>query len=186
MANDPTDDPDRPNLSTRLGDRLRETDATVALAESHTGGLLGARLTAAPGASDYFRGAVTVYDYDIERHLLGVPREELDDHGVVSAPVTRELARGARDVVDATWGVAGTGIAGPGGGTTDTPVGTVFVGVAHAAPWGSGDSFARARRYEFDGGRATVRAASVDQALTDLLEAIEDVAGSDKDRPETV
>jgi len=167
--------PDR--RSRRVGEALRATDATVAVAESATGGLVGAALTAVPGASDYFVGGIAAYAYDTKRRLLGVDRERLDRHGAVSAPVAREMARGARDVVDATWGVSTTGIAGPGGGTPDKPVGTVFVGIAHAAPWGSESSFARATRYEFDGDRAGVRFRTVEQALADLLTAIDEVDG---------
>ncbi|RKD95210.1 CinA family protein [Halopiger aswanensis] len=156
-----------------VGDALRETDGTLAVAESCTGGLIGATITAVPGASDYFDSGATTYAYDAKRRELGVSREALDEHGAVSAPVAREMARGVRDTADATWGVAATGVAGPSGGTEETPVGTVYVGIAYAGPWGSESSYATATRYEFDGDRAAVRAKTVEQALADLLEAIE-------------
>ena len=159
-------------LAARVGDALRERGATLGVAESCTGGLVGAAVTAVPGSSDYFECGVTAYAYGPKRRLLGVSREALDAHGAVSAPVAREMARGIRDRADVTWGLATTGVAGPGGGTEDDPVGTVYVGVAHAAPWGSGASTATASRYEFDGDRAAVRAKTVDRALTELLEAI--------------
>jgi nicotinamide-nucleotide amidase len=161
--------------SRRVGEALRERDATVAVAESCTGGLVGARLTAVPGASDYFEQGVVAYAYGAKEQRLGVSREALDEHGAVSAPVAREMARGIRDTADATWGVATTGVAGPTGGTAETPVGTVYVGVAYAAPWGSGESFATAERHQFDGDRTAVREATVDAALDALLDAIADV-----------
>ncbi|MFC6951544.1 nicotinamide-nucleotide amidohydrolase family protein [Halorubellus litoreus] len=158
--------------SQRVGTALRERDATVAVAESCTGGLVGARVTAVPGASDYFEQGVVAYAYGAKEQRLGVSREALDEHGAVSAPVAREMAQGVRDTADATWGVATTGVAGPSGGTPETPVGTVYVGVAYAAPWGSGESFATADRYQFDGDRTTVRERTVDAALDALLDAV--------------
>lgn len=157
----------------RVGAALREAGHTVALAESCTGGLIGARLTAIPGASDYVERGFVTYSYDSKRAALGVSREALDDHGAVSAPVACEMARGARDVADTTWGIGVTGVAGPSGGTAETPVGTVFVGIARAAPWGTGDSYAAVSRHEFDGDRETVRERTVDAALTALLDKLE-------------
>ncbi len=160
------------DLAARVGDALREAEATLGVAESCTGGLVGAAVTAVPGSSAYFECGLTTYAYGAKRRFLGVSRESLDDHGAVSAPVAREMARGVRDRAGVTWGLATTGVAGPGGGTESDPVGTVYVGVAHAAPWGSGASTATASRYEFDGDRATVRAKTVDRALADLLAAV--------------
>jgi nicotinamide-nucleotide amidase len=156
-------------VEARVGDALRETDATVATAESCTGGLVGARITEVPGASDYFEQGIVAYAYGAKEQRLGVNREVLDEHGAVSAPVARQMARGVRDTADATWGVATTGVAGPTGGTPETPVGTVYVAVAYAAPWGSQDSFASATRHEFDGDRTAVREQTVDAALDALL-----------------
>jgi nicotinamide-nucleotide amidase len=162
-----------PPVEERVGDRLREADATVAVAESCTGGLIGTLLTDVPGASDYFDRSLVTYAYDAKRELLAVPREDLDEHGAVSEPVARAMARGARDTADATWGVATTGVAGPGGGTEETPVGTAFVGVAYAAPWGTGESTTTVERYEFDGDRLAVRERVARRALADLADAVE-------------
>jgi nicotinamide-nucleotide amidase len=162
------DDP----VEARVGDALRARDATVATAESCTGGLIGARITAIPGASEYFEQGIVAYAYGAKEQRLGVSREALDEHGAVSAPVARQMAQGVRDTADATWGVATTGVAGPSGGTPETPVGSVYVAVAYAAPWGSEESFATTERHEFDGDRATVRDRTVDAALDALLEAV--------------
>ncbi|ADJ15903.1 CinA family protein [Halalkalicoccus jeotgali] len=159
-------------IETRVGEALREREATVATAESCTGGLICSLLTDVPGSSDYLDRGFVTYAYDAKREMLGVSREALDDHGAVSDPVAREMARGARDVADVTWGLATTGVAGPTGGSEENPVGTVYIGVAHAAPWGSGDSYASVSRYEFDGSRTEIKGEIARQALTELYEAV--------------
>lgn len=168
------DDIDR-ELPMRVGDALRDAEETLSVAESCTGGLIGAAITTIPGASDYFDAGLTTYAYDAKRRHLGVSREALDEYGAVSEPVAREMAQGVRDVTDVTWGVSATGVAGPTGGTKDDPVGAVYVGVSYAGPWGTNTSEATVSRYEFDGDRATVRAKTVERALEDLLEAIDRV-----------
>ncbi|MDG5761402.1 CinA family protein [Natronococcus sp. A-GB1] len=168
------DDIDR-ELPMDVADRMRDAGDSLAVAESCTGGLIGAAITAVPGASDYFDSGLTTYAYDAKRRHLGVSREALDEYGAVSEPVAREMAQGIRDVADTTWGVATTGVAGPTGGTEDDPVGTVYIGVSYAGPWGSQSSFTNVSRYVFDGDRATVRAKTVDRALEDLLAAVAEV-----------
>ena len=163
--------PPADRLSALLGDR----DETLATAESLTGGLVGSRVTDVPGASAYFDRGFVTYTYDAKRELLGVSRESLDAHGAVSEPVVREMAAGARDRADADWAVATTGIAGPAGGTDEKPVGLVHVGVAHAAPWGTGDSFVRTERVVLDGDRDAVKRGAAERALDALVRAIEDV-----------
>ncbi|QSW99530.1 CinA family protein [Haloterrigena alkaliphila] len=167
------DDIDR-DLPMDVADALRDREENLAVAESCTGGLIGAAITAVPGATDYFDSGLTTYAYDAKRRHLGVSREALDEHGAVSEPVAREMARGVRDAADVTWGISTTGVAGPTGGTEENPVGTVYIGVAYAGPWGSESSFASVSRYVFDGDRADVRAKTVDRALEDLLAAIEE------------
>jgi nicotinamide-nucleotide amidase len=162
-----------PSPQAAAGSLLTERAETLAVAESCTGGLIGSQITDVPGASDYFDRAVVSYSYDAKRDLLAVSREALDEHGAVSEPVARQMARGVRDTADTTWGVATTGVAGPTGGSTDTPVGTAFIAVAYAAPWGTNDSTVSVARYEFDGDRDAVKAAVADQALRDLVGAIE-------------
>jgi nicotinamide-nucleotide amidase len=100
---------------------------TISIAESCTGGMLGARLTAIPGSSDVFRGGVVAYDNEVKNKLLGVPGESLKADGAVSESVAREMAAGARRSTGSAIGIAITGIAGPGGGTPEKPVGLVWI-----------------------------------------------------------
>ena len=93
-------------IEKRVGEALRETDATVAVAESCTGGLVGSLLTDVPGSSDYFDRSVVTYSNDAKQDVLAVSREHLDSEGAVSPPVAREMARGVRDTAGTTWGVA--------------------------------------------------------------------------------
>ncbi|MES3161451.1 MAG: CinA family protein [Halorubrum sp.] len=172
---------DETNPAVVAGRLLSERGETLAVAESLTGGLLGSRVTDVPGSSGYFDRGYVTYAYDAKRELLGVSRETLDEHGAVAGPTAREMAERARDHADTTWGLSTTGVAGPGGGTDEKPVGLVCIGVAHAAPWGTGASFARSVRAMFDGDRAAVKSASATRALEELVRAIREV---DADDPE--
>ncbi|WP_336034672.1 CinA family protein [Halobacterium yunchengense] len=160
-----------PPIEEVLNDELAAAGHTVATAESCTGGLVGSLLTDVPGSSDYFDRSLVTYTYDAKLEL-GVSREALDEHGAVSEPVARQMARAARDVAGTTWGVATTGIAGPSGGTDEKPVGTVFVGVAYAGDWGTGASYATVERREFDGGRRAVKEQIARRALRKLREEL--------------
>jgi nicotinamide-nucleotide amidase len=164
----------------RLGDRVYGVDdesleeavvhalakrgLTVAVAESCTGGLLGARLTNVPGASAVLRGGVISYSNEAKRDLLGVPSELLSRWGAVSGPVAEAMAEGARRVLAADLGISITGIAGPEGGTPEKPVGLVYVGFADARG-------ARSSRHDFIGQRADIRARAVTTALDRLRRA---------------
>jgi nicotinamide-nucleotide amidase len=103
---------------------------SIATAESCTGGLLAARLTELPGASDYMRGGIVAYSNDVKVSQVGVPRELIDTHGAVSQEVAEALADGARARLGADVGVGITGVAGPGGGTEEKPVGLVWLSVS--------------------------------------------------------
>src|ERR671910_2402749 len=111
---------------------LKEEDATLALAESCTGGLLAKRLTDMPGSSAYFTEGLVTYSNEAKERLLGVPHALLLEHGAVSEPVARAMAEGAREVSGADYGLSVTGVAGPDGGTEEKPVGLVFVGISDA------------------------------------------------------
>ncbi len=113
-----------------VGRLLIAQAATIAVAESCTGGLITHRLTNVPGSSAYVERSFVVYSNRAKHELLAVPEAVLDEHGAVSEPVARLMAEGARRAAGATYGLAVTGIAGPAGGTPEKPVGTVFIGVA--------------------------------------------------------
>ena len=113
-----------------VGRMLAERGLTLATAESCTGGLIGARLTAVPGSSRYYRGGVVAYANEAKRDLLGVPEALLSEHGAVSAPVVRAMAEGARARLGADLALATTGISGPDGGTAEKPVGLVWIAFA--------------------------------------------------------
>jgi nicotinamide-nucleotide amidase len=115
------------------GRLLRERGATVAVAESCTGGLIAEKLTDVPGASDYFLGGVVAYANAAKQNLLGVPEALIAEHGAVSEPVARAMAEGVRARFDADIGVATTGISGPDGGSAEKPVGLVHLALADAA-----------------------------------------------------
>jgi len=140
---------------------LRAHARTLAVAESCTGGLVGARLTAIPGASDVFVGGVVAYDNRIKRGLLGVPEPVLEAHGAVSEEAACAMVSGAQRAFDAWAAIAVTGIAGPSGGTPEKPVGTVWLAAA------AGERVTTRRRV-FPGDREEIRQRSA-QAALDLL-----------------
>ena len=148
-------------LAAVVGNLLRAKKLTVALAESCTGGLLASRLTDIPGSSDYVERGVVCYSNRSKIELLGLPPSMLDEHGAVSEPVARAMAEGVRARARTNVGIGVTGIAGPGGGTPEKPVGTVAIGVV------VGDG-ARARTTRFYGDREQIKFQSA-QAALDML-----------------
>lgn len=145
-----------------LGENLRVHDNFLATAESCTGGLLSSTLTDCPGSSEWYAGSVVAYSNEVKSKLLGVPESLLEKHGAVSEPVVLAMAQGVLDRIGAQVSVAISGIAGPGGGTADKPVGTVWMAWA----WPSGS---RARQYSFSGDRAAVKDQAVLAAINGLL-----------------
>jgi nicotinamide-nucleotide amidase len=143
--------------------RLRERRRTIATGESCTGGLLAARLTERAGASDYVAGGLVVYSNEAKVALSGVSRELIEDHGAVSGEVAIALAAGARDRLQANLGVGVTGIAGPGGGTAEKPVGLVWLSIA-----GPEDASVT-RSVNLPGGRADIRDRATTVAMHMLL-----------------
>jgi nicotinamide-nucleotide amidase len=138
--------------------RAQEPTATLALAESCTGGLAGELVTTEPGASAFFRGSVVAYADEIKTGVLGVKPETLADFGSVSEPVAREMAEGAKRVLGSTVAVAVTGVAGPGGGSPEKPVGTVCFAAC-------GPGTTRTSTKLFAGNRERVRVAAAYYAL---------------------
>jgi competence/damage-inducible protein CinA-like protein len=154
---------DRP-VEELILDLAREQGLTLGLAESCTGGLVAARLTSVPGASDVLRGGIVAYENDVKLAQLGVPEETLVAHGAVSAETAAAMVEGARTSLAADVAVAVTGIAGPGGGTPEKPVGLIHI---HAA----GPGGALARKLHLPGDREAIRGRATAAALH-LLRAL--------------
>lgn len=143
---------------------IGRTAATLAVAESCTGGRLAAVLTAEAGASEFFLGGVVAYANEVKMGVLGVSSEALEHHGAVSREVATEMAVGARRVFGADYALATTGIAGPDGGTPEKPVGTVWI--ALAGP----DGNVCARKMHFDGKTRTENMESAVSAAIGMLQ----------------
>lgn len=154
---------DDDSLASVLLAALRRRGETLAVAESCTGGGLGAALAAVPGASDVFLGGVIAYANRVKQTLLGVPAELLEQHGAVSDPVACAMADGARRISGSTWALAVTGIAGPGGGSDTKPVGLV-----HIALSGPDGTDSEAVRFGSSRGRAWIQTLTVGEALDRL------------------
>ena len=124
------------SLESQIGSLLKQRKLKLTFAESCTGGLVGHRITNIPGCSDYYLGSVTAYAYEVKEQLLGVRHETLMSFGAVSHECVVEMASGVRKVLcggyplDQVLGVSVSGIAGPGGGTPEKPVGTVWIGMS--------------------------------------------------------
>jgi len=149
---------DERGIEERVLELCRTRELTIATAESCTGGLVAARLTSVPGSSDVVLGGVVAYADEVKRTELDVPAELIERHGSVSAEVAAAMARGARARLGADVAVAVTGIAGPGGGTPEKPVGLVYL---HA----EGPDGGLGREFSFPGDRGSIRSRSVVGAL---------------------
>jgi nicotinamide-nucleotide amidase len=145
-------------LEAVVGDLLRERHLTIAVAESCTGGLLASRLTDVPGSSDYVERGVVCYSNRAKIELADVPEALIREHGAVSEPVALAMAEGIRNRAGTNIGVGVTGIAGPGGGSPEKPVGTVAVAVVV-------DGETRVRTFQFIGGREMVKFQAAQSAL---------------------
>lgn len=157
---------DLASLASRLQRTAVARGLTVATAESCTGGLIGHTLTAIAGSSDYYRGGVISYSNELKRDLLGVSPESLERSGAVSEAVAAAMAVGARERLGVDVAVAVTGVAGPGGGTAEKPVGLTYVAVA--GPAGS-----VVRRHVWEADRTANKERSAAAALELLLELLE-------------
>lgn len=153
------------DLAAVLIDALRERTLTLATAESCTGGMVGARVTAIAGSSDVYLGGVVSYANDAKASLLGVPPDVIERHGAVSEETARAMAAGIAGRLGADVAVAVTGVAGPGGGSEDKPVGTVWLA------WKVG-AVIEARRVGFPGDRGQVRSRATQAAILGLLRRV--------------
>ena len=116
-----------------IGNLLTEENKTLSIAESCTGGLIGERITEVAGASRYFIEGVIAYANEAKIRALNVPKELIEAHGAVSGEVAEAMAKGVRERAKTDFGISVTGVAGPGGGTAEKPVGLVFIGFSNAA-----------------------------------------------------
>ncbi|MCQ2443929.1 MAG: CinA family protein [Mailhella sp.] len=157
-----------------LAARLRERRMICATAESCTGGLIGAMLTAVPGSSEWYAGGVVSYANSVKEGVLGVSGTVLSSCGAVSSPVVEAMAEGVCRLVGADAACAVSGVAGPGGGTPGKPVGTVWIGWSVR---GRTDS----KCFHFPGDRAEVRRRTAEAAIAGLAERI----GAAEDAPDS-
>lgn len=154
------------SLEYQVGQLLRKRALKLALAESCTGGLIGNRITDVPGSSEYFLGGIVAYAYEAKVALLGVSWDTLNTRGAVSQETVLEMARGARRVLTADIAVSVTGIAGPGGGTPEKPVGTTWIGlVTEEGEW--------TRLFQFSGNREQNKVSSANSAFQMLLDYLQ-------------
>lgn len=155
------------SLEVQIGELLHAKNLKLALAESCTGGLIGNRITDIPGSSEYFCGGVVAYAYEAKVALLGVSWDTLNSQGAVSRQAVLEMARGVRRALGTDIAVSVSGIAGPGGGTDEKPVGTTWVGLAaEGAEW--------AKTFHFSGDRSQNKTYAADAALQLLLDYLQE------------
>jgi PncC family amidohydrolase len=151
-------------LEKRVGDALRAKGWTICAAESCTGGLVMHRLTNIAGSSEYVLGGVVSYANSAKQHILHVRQGTLIAYGAVSEQVATEMATGARELFGANIAVSITGIAGPGGGSADKPVGLTYIGLAGP------DNLMIVQRHVWDGDREAIKEASATAALQLVLD----------------
>lgn len=150
-------------LETQVGELMRQLGLRLAVAESCTGGLIGNLLTNVPGSSTYFVGGLITYAYEAKVKLLGVRWETLEKYGAVSREVALEMARGVRELLAADIGLSVTGIAGPGGGTPEKPIGLTWIGLS---AWEYDDAW----RFVWQGDRLSNKVQSAEAGLNMLIE----------------
>lgn len=145
-----------------IGEILKARNLKLVAAESCTGGLVSSRITDVPGSSEYFLGSIVSYAYEVKVSLVGVRWDTLNTHGAVSRETVLEMAHGVQKKLNADIAISVSGIAGPGGGTADKPVGTTWIGlVAADGEWAS--------KFQFSGNREQNKSFSADVALEMLL-----------------
>ena len=154
---------ERRGLEFEIGALLRARGLKLATAESCTGGLIADRITDVPGSSDYFLGGIVAYAYEAKVALLHVSWDTLKAYGAVSRETVLEMARGARQVLGADVAISVSGIAGPGGGLPNKPVGTTWLGL-------SSENIEQADLKHFEGDRLEVKERAAEAALRILIE----------------
>jgi len=150
-------------LEEEIGPLLRRRKATLCVAESCTGGLVAHRITNVAGSSDYFEMGIVSYSNRSKVELLGIPKRDIDRYGAVSHQVAEQMGRGIRLRAKTDIGLATTGIAGPQGGTRETPVGTVFIGLDH-------EGGTEIREFHFRGSREEIKEKASRKSLEMLMD----------------
>ena len=153
-----------------IGRLLGMKELTLALAESCTGGLIGHRVTSISGSSDYFLGGIVAYADGVKTREFDVNRDVLEKEGAVSEPVARQMAQGVKERFGSDIGLGVTGIAGPGGGTDEKPVGLVFIALAHGTT-------CHVQQFHFQGDRTDIKTLSSQAALEMLINYLRDTKG---------
>lgn len=144
---------------------LKAKKATLGAAESCTGGLFSAKITTVPGSSEFFIGSVVSYANSVKEKVLEIPEIDLKTHGAVSQVVAEKMSSNVRELLNCTYSVSITGVAGPGGGTQSKPVGTVWFGI-------SGPKFVKTDMKQFTGDRSRVQQSAVEYALELLINTL--------------
>ena len=150
----------------RLCNLLVDKTLTISVAESCTGGLLSATFTEIAGSSNYFKGAVVAYSNEVKHHILNVPQEILNTYGAVSSQTAQEMLHGCKGLFATDIVCVTTGIAGPDGGTSEKPVGTVFIGVQY-------HEINIIEKCLYKGDRGDIRRATVDKVISMIIEVLE-------------
>jgi len=153
-------------IEARIGRILRERRMKIAVAESCTGGLIANRITNIQGASDYFDMGFVTYSNDSKELYLFVPEEVIAEKGAVSSEVAKEMAEGLKETTEADVALSVTGVAGPGGGTPEKPIGTVYAGLAS-----KDGTFVR--KFLFSGDRLSIKEQTSEEALKMVLDYLE-------------
>ncbi len=161
---------DGSSLAEVASELMKRRGATLAVAESCTGGLIGERITSVPGSSLFFLGGVISYSVPVKTSLLGVPRKAINEKGVVSREVAEAMARGVRSLLGSDLALSSTGVAGPGGGTAETPIGTVCIGL-------SSEGGERSWELRLPGDRDMVRRLAANAALMALIRHLREGSG---------
>ena len=152
-------------LEKAIGDLLRESEWTLSIAESCTGGLICDRITDVSGSSDYFEGGMITYSNESKARHLVIPLDYIKRYGAVSPQVAKKMAQGVRKAFDTTFGLSTTGVAGPTGGTKRAPIGRVFIGLAHGRRiW--------IRKEDLKGNRREIKEKAAEKALKFFYERL--------------
>ena len=155
------------NLESLIGELLTIKKLTIATAESCTGGLIANRITNVPGSSKYFERGIISYSNESKTELLNVPLNIIESTGAVSEQTAKAMAIGVKELAKTDLGLGVTGIAGPGGGTIEKPVGLVYIGFAT-------NLSVKVKRYNFNGNRKEIKQQTADAALNIILDWLKD------------